>query len=123
MPAPHISNFGDEDHPVGSTNLVIDGFSFAFFEGEVWMFAAADRSGLSDQLTLTLWSDMRIAGVAIPASPNNAEGAVFLAVQRFGDLAWSNSYAFTLAAAAGPVTGIPHVVGRMVNVGRMMYRS
>ena len=101
MPAPFISNFGDEDHEEGEVGLVVDGFDFGFFEGEVWMYQNANRSGSSDQLTLTTWSDLSITGVAIPAVPNTAAGAVFLFVERFGDNAWALAYSFTLTAAGG----------------------
>ncbi len=110
MAAPNISNFGDENHEEGETGLVVDGFSFGFdpgddsMAGELWMYQNSNRSGNADQLTVGAggWSDMQLTGVAIPGAPNNAAGAVFLFVKRFGDNAWSLGYAFTLSAAGSP---------------------
>jgi len=105
MVAPNITDFGDESHEEGETGLIVDGFNFGFFLGEVWMFANADRSGLSDDLSTGIaWGEMRITGVDIPAVPNNALGAVFLAVKTL-DNEWSSPafpYPFTLVAAGAP---------------------
>jgi hypothetical protein len=98
MPIPEIGDFGDEDHLEGETGLTATGAGFGAFPGEVWMYQNSDRSGLSDQLTQTTWHDMAVGGIAIPGSPNNAPGAVFLFLQR-EDLAWSLGYSFTLTAA------------------------
>lgn len=109
MATPFITSFGDDDHAAGETGLTIDGQHFGeVFEGEVWMFANADRSGAQDQLTVTGWTDRQITGVAIPASPTNANGTVYLAVRQLNG-EWSSPafpYAFTLSGAAGaPATG------------------
>lgn len=104
MPAPLISNFGDENHEEGETGLTATGFDFGPgfpVEGTLWMFENADRSGQSDELTISGHTDMTISGIEIPASPNNSTGTVYLAFQRGGDLAWSNSYTFTLVASGG----------------------
>ena len=106
MPAPHISSFGDDDHEEGESNLQIAGFSFGFFTGEAWMYQNANRTGTTDQLTITSWTDLLISGIGIPAVPNNSTGPVFLFVQRSGDLAWSLSHAFTLSAAGAGPTGV-----------------
>lgn len=105
MPAPYISNFGDENHQKGEASLVIDGFDLGFFEGEAWMYANADRSGAADQLTVGAWTNQSITGVEIPGTTNNAAGTVYLFVQRFGDLAWNVvPYQFTLSEAGGYIT-------------------
>jgi len=80
MASPFITNFGDEAHEFGETGLIVDGQDFGFFPGELWMFENADRTGAADQLTVGTWGEQRLTGVAIPASPNNSEGVVFLAV-------------------------------------------
>lgn len=103
MVAPLITDFGDEDHEEGETGLTVAGFDFfpgVAQQGTLWMFENADRSGQSDQLTIGTHTNNSIPGVAIPASPNNATGTVYLAFQRGGDMAWSNSYSFTLSEAA-----------------------
>ena len=99
--SPSITNFGDESHEEGESGLTIDGAGLGPFAGTVWMYANSDRTGSSDQLTVadeSLWTDMQIPGVSIPASPNNSPGTVYLFVQR-SDLAWSFPYEFTLVAA------------------------
>lgn len=103
--APEISSFGDEDHEEGETGLTIDGGGFGAFPGSAWMYENADRSGLADQLTVGAWNDIRLSGVAIPSTPNNSPGTVYLFVQR-EDLAWSQGFSFTLSDET-PVVIIP----------------
>ena len=99
--APEIASFGDGNHEVGESGLAISGGGFGAFPGTVWMYQNANRSGLSDQLTVGgAWNDLAIAGIEIPASPNNSAGTVYLFVER-EDLAWSQAFAFTLSAAGG----------------------
>lgn len=100
--APEISAFGDGDHLEGETGLTVDGGGFGAFPGSLWMFENADGSGAADELTVGAWNDIQIAGVEIPASPNNVPGTVYLRVLR-EDLAWSQGFAFTLTAS-GPDT-------------------
>ncbi len=115
---PDITNFGDEDHEEGETGLVINGAGFGAFPGTAWIYQNANRTGTTDLLTVATWNDMRLSGVDIPGSPNNATGTVYLFVQR-EDLAWSLPYAFTLSAAgAGP--SVPKIQPCfIVTVGRM----
>lgn len=103
MVAPFITDFGDEVHEIGETGLTVSGFEFfpgVGIQGELWMFANADRSGASDQLTIGTHTNNSIPGVSIPGSPNNSAGTVYLAFRRGGDLAWSDSYTFTLSSGA-----------------------
>lgn len=93
--APEIAAFGDGAHDMGETGLSVDGGGFGAFPGTLWMFENADRSGAADQLTIGGGNDLQLTGVEIPASPNNSAGTVYLAYQR-EDLAWSQSFAFTL---------------------------
>lgn len=104
--APEIAGFGDGDHKQGETGLTITGGGFGAFPGSVWMYQNADRSGLADQLTVGAWSDLQVSGVAIPASPANAPGTVYLFLRR-EDLAWSQGLAFTLSAASVAYPTIP----------------
>lgn len=102
--APEISAFGDGNHEEGESGLTVDGGGFGAFPGSVWMFQNADGSGAADELTVAgAWNDIQIAGVAIPAAPNNAPGTVYLRVLR-EDLAWSQGFAFSLSASGGTVT-------------------
>lgn len=109
--APEISSFGDGDHEEGETGLTIDGGGFGAFPGSVWMYENADRSGLSDELTVGAWNDIQLTGVAIPASPNNSAGTVYLFVER-EDLAWSQGFEFTLSAVAAE-EATPHAQPRL----------
>lgn len=111
MAAPFITNFGDESHDFGETSLTIDGFEFGFFVGEVWIFANADRSGASDDITpaggQSDWGEQQITNVAIPGTPNNAAGTVWLAVKT-AENEWSSPafpFSFTLVdpGAAGRI--------------------
>ena len=125
MAAPFVTNFGDESHEEGELGLTIDGFDFGFFIGEVWMFANADRSGASDDLSAGItWGEQQITGVDIPAAPNNAVGAVFLAVKTLDD-EWSSPafpYPFTLVVAGGgPAIAFAKQRGLLVRVGRMIH--
>ncbi|KKL78224.1 hypothetical protein LCGC14_2026990 [marine sediment metagenome] len=95
MPAPEVSAFGDGEHQFGETGLTIDGGGFGAFPGAAWIYENADRTGLTDQLTIGAWNDIEFTGVEIPASPNNGPGTRYLFVQR-EDLAWSQALAFTL---------------------------
>ena len=100
MVAPFISDFGDEDHEPAETGLTVTGFDFfpgVAIQGTLWMFENADRSGASDSLPIGTHTNNSIPDVEIPASPNNADGTVYLAFQRGGDMAWSNSFQFTLS--------------------------
>ena len=118
MAAPVVSDFGDEAHDAGETGLTISGFQFGHFTGEAWMYAASDRTGLSDQLTVTAWGDMQLTGVDIPAVPNNANGTVYLFVRTDG-MVWSLPYVFTLGAVVASAVirhrGLLRSVGRMVH--------
>lgn len=99
--APEIASFGDGNHEEGETGLTASGGGYGAFPGRVLMTQNADGSGLVDVLTVNgAWSDIEIAGIDIPASPNNAAGTVYLIVER-EDLAWSQGFAFTLAEAGG----------------------
>ncbi len=100
MAAPVVIDFGDEAHDSGETGLTIDGFQFGFFSGAAWMFQNANRTGASDQLTVGTWTDMQLTGVAIPGSPTNATGTVFLFV-RTENLEWSLPYEFTMTIVGG----------------------
>ena len=101
MAAPEVASFGDADHQTGESGLAISGGGFGAFPGAVWMFQNADRTGLADQLTVGgAWDDLNIAGISIPASPNNSAGTVYLFVER-EDLAWSVPFAFTLTDPGG----------------------
>lgn len=95
--APEVSSFGDGNHAAGESGLSIDGGGFGAFPGSAWIYQNADRSGLEDQLTVGAWNDIQLSGVAMPASPANSAGTVYLFVQR-EDLAWSQAFQFTLAA-------------------------
>lgn len=99
MAAPEITAFGDGNHEPGATGLSVAGGGLGAFPGSLWMFENADGSGAADELTVGGWTDMALTGVEIPASPNNAEGTVYLRVQR-EDLAWSFPFQFTLGGAA-----------------------
>ena len=102
--APEISAFGDGSHEEGETGLTVDGGGFGAFPGSVWMFENADGSGAADELTVAgAWNDIQIAGVEIPAAPNNAPGTVYLRVLH-ENLAWSQGFQFSLSASGGPVT-------------------
>ncbi len=106
---PSITNFGDESHNKGETGLVIEGAGLGPFPGKIFIYANSDRSGAQDQIVPTGgWSDMRVAGVDMPASPNNATGTVYLFIER-SDLTMSLPYQFTLLSTAAPpvvVTGV-----------------
>ena len=122
MVAPAISDFGDEDHQEGETGLTVTGFDFfpgVAVQGTLWMFANADRSGASDQLTIGTHTNNSIPSVEIPASPNNSTGTVYLAFHRGGDLAWSNSYTFTLSAGGATAPTVDAGPDRysMVDIG------
>lgn len=96
--APEIASFGDGTHQQGETGLTIGGGGFGAFAGRVLMCQNADGSGLVDVLTVNgPWNDIEIAGIDIPASPNNAAGTVYAIVER-EDLAWSQGFQFTLTA-------------------------
>lgn len=96
--APEIASFGDANHQASETGLTISGGGFGAFAGRVLMCQNADGTGLLDVLTVNgPWNDIEIAGIDIPASPNNASGTVYAIVER-EDLAWSQGFAFTLAA-------------------------
>lgn len=101
--APEIASFGDGDHAGGETGLTITGGGFGAFPGSAWIYQNADRTGLSDQLTVGTWNDIELTGVEIPASPNNSPGTVYLFVER-EDLAWSQAFAFTLSATSFTLT-------------------
>lgn len=97
--SPDITAFGSGARNPGDTNIDIDGAGFGAFAGEVWIFAASDRSGAADQLTVNSWNDLLI-NVDIPGVLNNATDTVlYLAVQR-SDLAWSQSFSFTMGTIA-----------------------
>ena len=98
MPAPEVSAFGDGEHQFGETGLTIDGGGFGAFPGAAWIYENADRTGLTDQLTIGTWNDIQFSGVDIPGSPNNSPGTRYLFVQR-EDLAWSQAFAFAFAFA------------------------
>lgn len=94
--APEIASFGDGSHQQGETGLTISGGGFGAFAGRVLMAQNADGSGLVDLLTVSgPWNDIEIAGIDIPASPNNSAGTVYAIVER-EDLAWSQGFQFTL---------------------------
>jgi hypothetical protein len=115
--APEIASFGDGNHQIGATGLSIAGGGFGAFPGAAWIYAAADRSGAADQLTVGTWNDITLSGVEIPASPNNVAGTVYLFVMR-EDLAWSQAFTFTLSAAgAGSVSNAPVRCGGMMVFG------
>ena len=120
MAAPFITNFGDEAHDPGETGLTIDGQDFGFFPGQAWMYATSSRTGAADQLTVGTWTEQQLTGVEIPASPNNAEGTVYLFVQN-ENLDWSFPYAFTLGTPVAPTITIMAKNRKMVlNLGTMM---
>ncbi len=102
MAAPVVTTFGDDDHAAGETGLTINGFQFGHFDGEAWMYANPNRTGLSDQLTVGTWGDMQLTGVEIPAVPNNTNGTVYLFVRTDG-FEWSLPYAFTLSGAGAEI--------------------
>lgn len=96
--APEIASFGDGSHQQGETGLTINGGGFGAFAGRVLMCQNADGTGLLDILTVNgPWNDIEIAGIDIPASPNNAAGTVYAIVER-EDLAWSQGFQFTLTS-------------------------
>jgi hypothetical protein len=103
MPAPGVSAFGDGSHESGATGLTINGGNFGAFPGSAWIFANSDGSGAADELVVGDWGDLVLTGVEIPSSLNNVAGTKYLRVQR-EDLAWSNSFSFTLSIAAAPET-------------------
>jgi hypothetical protein len=101
---PFIQSFGDDNHELGETGLVVNGQDFGLFAGALWMFANADRTGLSDQLTVGAWSENQLTGVEIPPVPNNAPGTVYLGLQT-ENLDWSTpvfAYPFTLTDPGAP---------------------
>lgn len=100
MPAPEVSAFGDGDHEIGESGLAIDGGGFGGFPGAAWVYENANRTGATDQLTISAWNDIQLTGVDIPASPNNVAGTRYLFVQR-EDLAWSQAFSFTLSGMGG----------------------
>jgi hypothetical protein len=103
MPAPGVSAFGDGSHESGATGLTINGGNFGAFPGSAWIFANSDGSGAADELVVGDWGDLVLTGVEIPSSLTNTAGTRYLRVQR-EDLAWSNSFSFTLSIAAAPET-------------------
>jgi len=103
--APEIAAFGDGSHAEGATGLTVSGGGFGAFPGELWMYQNADRSGLSDQLTVGAWNDIELTGVEIPVSPNNATGTVYLFLMR-EDLAWSQGFEFTLTSGVAFVLDV-----------------
>lgn len=119
--APEIASFGDGNHEEGETGLAITGGGFGAFAGSAWIYQNADRTGLSDQLTVGTWNDIQLSGVEIPASPNNATGTVYLFVQR-EDLAWSQGFAFTLSEAGGgpAFTAAAYLGGTAANADGVM---
>lgn len=109
MATPFITDFGDETHDFGETGLVVDGFDFGFFPGELWMFENPDRSGAADQLTVGSWGEFQLTGVEIPAVPNNAAGAVYLGLKT-QENEWSTPafpFAFTLESGVVTVPTVP----------------
>lgn len=104
--APEISAFGDGSHEAGEGGLAVDGGGFGAFPGSAWIYQNTDRSGQADQLTVGAWNDIQLSGVALPASPNNSAGIVYLFVQR-EDLAWSQGFEFTLVGEGESVTILP----------------
>lgn len=118
--APEIASFGDGDHEEGETGLTASGGGFGAFPGRVLMCQNSDGSGLVDVLTVNgAWSDIEIAGIDIPASPNNAPGAVYLIIER-EDLAWSQGFAFTLSEAGGSFTVAAYLGGTAANSDGVM---
>lgn len=101
--APEIASFGDGNHQDGETGLTILGGGFGAFPGSAWIYQNADRTGLSDQLTVGTWNDIELSGVEIPATPNNAAGTVYLFVQH-ESTEWSQGFQFTLSDAGGADT-------------------
>jgi hypothetical protein len=113
MPAPFITGFGDNSHEEGESGLTVDGFHFGFWVGELWMFAAADRSGAADQLTVTTWGERQLTGGGIPAAPNNVPGTVYLA-RKTTNNQWSSPafpWSFTLVAAGAKTAAITGTAG------------
>lgn len=120
MPAPTITAFGDGDHEVGATGLVVDGVGFDPFatDGRLWMNQNSNPNspGLQDELTFSGGDDQQLTGVAIPASPNNVSGTVYLFFERI-DGAFSDGFAFVLTSAAGSARG------RALSTGRVYDRT
>ena len=117
MPAaPFLSpgTFGDGDHEEGETGLAVSGQELgggvAPELGTLRMYANADRTGAVDVLTYSSHNNNGIAGIAMPASPNNNPGTVYLVWERYGDGAFSNALAFTLSAVGGGMPADPQAL-------------
>lgn len=97
MAAPEVSGFGDGSHAIGENGITVSGGGFGGFPGSVWVYENSDRTGLSDELSISSWNDLEIT-INFPGSMSNSAGTRYVFVLR-EDLAWSNEFAFTLTDA------------------------
>ena len=106
---PELLTFGDGDHQIGESAVIITGLHFGVFPGNlgaVWISDNADigAAGNTDKITtFNSWGNQYI-DFDMPDPMNNTPGARFAFVLNdTGD--WSFTFPFTLSAAAAAGSG------------------